>query len=151
MKADGSGERVSPTTGIDGAKHCNLDSVSANETDETPPVRQGDFLHYERTERGRQYAFYARRRGNMQAPEEMLLDLNQVGAKEKFIALGAFELSDDQNLLAYSLDTTGFRDYTLYVKDLRTGRNGPERIEHVSTVAFAADGRSVFYKIEDAA
>jgi oligopeptidase B len=119
------------------------------ETDQTPPVRRGDHLYYSRTERGKQYETHCRRRGSMQAPEEVLLDLNRLAEGEKFLDLGVFEVSDDGARLLYSLDTTGFRDYTLFVKDLRSGELGKERIEHVGSAAWAADGRTIFYTVED--
>jgi oligopeptidase B len=63
--------------------------------------------------------------------------------------LGAFEVSDDGNLLAYALDETGYRQYTLYVKDLRDGRVHGERIERVDTVVWAADNRTLIFSTED--
>jgi len=59
------------------------------------------------------------------------------------------KLVEDNHLLAYSTDTTGFRQYTLYVKDLRTGATFPERFERVTSVAWASDNRTLFYTVED--
>ena len=70
---------------------------------------------------------------------------------EKFLSLGAFAVSDDGNLLAYSTDVTGFRLYTLRVKDLRTGKLLPDRIEKANSPTWAADNRTLFYVAEDAA
>lgn len=61
----------------------------------------------------------------MEAPEEVLLELNALAEGHKYLRLGAFSVSDDGNLLAYALDTTGFNQFTLHVKDLRTGQLGP--------------------------
>ena len=67
------------------------------------------------------------------------------------MAVGAFQVSDDGNLLAYSTDNTGFRQYRLHVKDLATGELLPSRCEKATSVAWAADGKTLFYGVEDAA
>ena len=92
------------------------------QTDLSVPTRRGDYLYYSRTEEGKQYPIQCRRKGTMEAPEEVLLDLNELGKDRKFVGLGGFEVSDDHNLLAYTIDFTGFRQYALQVKDLRTGQ-----------------------------
>jgi oligopeptidase B len=121
------------------------------QTDLDVPTRKGGYLYYTRTEEGKQYPIRARRKGSMEAPEEVLLDLNALAEGQKYLRLGAFAVSDDGHLLAYTLDTTGFRQFTLYVKDLRTGKLGPERIEKTVTVSWAADNRTLFYTTEDTA
>ena len=118
------------------------------ETDTSVPYRKGDWLYYHRTEQGKQYAIHCRKR-SADAPEEVILDLNQLAKGEKFLALGEGEVSDDGHLLAYTLDRTGFREYTLRVKDLRTGKLLPDRVERVSSVAWAADNATLFYTTED--
>jgi oligopeptidase B len=85
----------------------------------------------------------------MEGPEEILLDLNKLAEGRKFLGLGAYVVSDDGNLLAYSTDTTGYRQYTLQVKDLRTGQTLPESIERVGSVVWATDNKTVFYTTED--
>src|SRR5229473_2392960 len=99
------------------------------ETDLSVPYRERGYFYYSRTEEGRQYPIYCRKKGNQDAPEKITLDLNELAKGQKFMALGAYAASDDGNLLAYSTDNTGFRQYTLQVKDLRTGELLPERIE----------------------
>jgi len=79
------------------------------QTDLSVPVRRGNYLYYSRTEEGKQYPIYCRKQGSMDASEEVLLDLNELAQAHKFVGLGAFEVSDDNNLLAYTLDYTGFR------------------------------------------
>src|ERR1700678_3230177 len=88
------------------------------ETDISVPFRDGDYFYYSRTEQGSQYPIYCRKRGSLEAGEEIMLDLNQLAAGEAFMALGALTVSDDGNLVAYSTDITGFRQYTLHIKDL---------------------------------
>ena len=91
------------------------------ETDESVPFRDGGYFYYSRTEQSLQYPIYCRKKGSVEAPEEIILDVNKLAEGEAFMAIGGFSVSDDGNLLAYSTDTTGFRQYTLHVKDLRTG------------------------------
>src|SRR5580700_8397425 len=73
------------------------------QTDLSVPVRRGDYYYYSRTEEGKQYPIQCRKKG-MDGPEEVLLNLNELGKGRKFAGLGAFEVSDDQNLLAYTID-----------------------------------------------
>jgi oligopeptidase B len=119
------------------------------QTDLGVPTRRGEFLYYSRTEEGKQYPWMCRRKGRMDATEEVLLDLNALAAGHAFLSVGAYEVSDDGRWLAYSLDTTGYREYTLHVKDLETGRTLPERIERTGSVVWAADNRTLFYTTED--
>jgi oligopeptidase B len=121
------------------------------ETDLSVPYREGGHFYYSRTEEGKQYPIYCRKQGSLEAPEEVILDVNALAEGRKFMAVGAWAVSDDGNLLAYSTDDTGFRQYELHVKDLRTGAVGPERIERTGSVAWAADNRTLFYTVEDAA
>jgi oligopeptidase B len=121
------------------------------QTDLSVPYRKGGYLYYTRTEEGKQYPLHCRKKGGPDAAEEVTLDLNELARGEKFLSLGAYQVSDDGNLLAFSTDVTGFREYTLRVKDLRTGELLADRAAKVSSVAWAADGRTLFYLTEDAA
>jgi oligopeptidase B len=79
----------------------------------------------------------------------VLVDLNELGKGEKFIGIGSYDVSNDGNLLAYSIDKTGHRDYELFVKDLRTGSLVPQKVGTVSSVAWAADNATLFFTQED--
>ena len=114
------------------------------------PVRNGEWLYYSRTEEGKQYPIRCRKKGNMDASEEVLLDLNQLGAGRKFVGLGNFVVSDDQNWLAYSLDYSGFRQYSLQIKNLKTGEVLPDTTERVTSIRWAADNKTLFLTTEDA-
>jgi oligopeptidase B len=120
------------------------------QTDLTVPVPDGSYFYYSRTEEGKQYPIQCRRKGSMENPEEVLLDLNKLANGHKFVGLGAFVVSDDHNLLAYTIDYTGFRQYSLQVKDLRTGQMLPDTAERVTSVDWAADNKTLFLTTEDA-
>ena len=119
------------------------------QTDLSVPYRLRGYLYFTRTEEGKQYPLHYRKRDAEGAAEELLLDLNALAAGHSFLSLGSFAVSDDNSLLTYSLDTTGFRQYTLQIKDLRTGQTLPELIERVTSAAWAADHRTLFYTVED--
>ena len=120
------------------------------QTDLSVPMRRGSYFYYSRTEEGKQYPIQCRRKGSMESPEEVLLDLNVLAQGHSYLGLGAFVVSDDQNLLAYSTDITGFRQYTLAIKDLRTGQLLPDSAERVTSVQWAVDNKTLFYATEDA-
>ncbi len=121
------------------------------EADLTVPYRKGEYFYYSRTEEGKQYPIHCRKRGSLEGKEEVILDLNQLAAGQEFLGLEAFAVSDDGHLLAYSTDTTGFRVYTLFVKDLRSGQLLADRAEDVDSVAWAAGNQTLFYITKDAA
>jgi oligopeptidase B len=121
------------------------------ETDVEVPYKYGDYLYYSRTEAGKQYPIRCRKKGTVDSPEEIVLDVNKLAEGQMFMAVGAYEVSDDSNLLAYSTDNTGFREYTLAVKDLRSGKLLSDHIEKTGSVVWANDNKTVFYTVEDAA
>jgi oligopeptidase B len=118
--------------------------------DTTVPYRQHGYWYYSRTEEGKQYPIRCRKKGSLTAPEEVLLDVNELAKGEKFMGLGSFEVSDDSNLLAYTTDNVGFRQYRLHIKDLRTGKLLRETAERVTSLTWAADNKTLFYGTEDA-
>ena len=119
------------------------------QTDLSVPYRYRGFYYYSRTEEGKQYPIHCRKQGSTEAPENVLLDLNALAEGKSFMSIGEFDVSDDGNLLAYSTDETGFRDYTLRVKDLRSQVHLDLRIEHSGTAAWSSDGQWLFYVTED--
>lgn len=120
------------------------------ETDTNVPYRWGNYFYYSRTEKGKQYPIFCRKKGSTDAPEEIVLDQNELAKDQKFMSVGLFMPSDDGNLLAYSTDNTGYRQYTLQIKDLRTGKLLSEKVERVNNVAWATDNKTFFYVTEDA-
>jgi oligopeptidase B len=120
------------------------------QTDTNVPYRWGNHFYYTRTVEGKQYPIYCRKHGSLDASEEILLDLNELAKGQKFMSVGSFAPSDDGTLLAYSTDNTGYRQYTLQIKNLRTGELLPEKIERVDDLAWATDNKTLFYVTEDA-
>jgi oligopeptidase B len=119
------------------------------ETDDTVPFPMRGYYYYTRTLKGKQYYELCRKKGSLDAPEQIILDLNKMGEGEKFMSVGSWEVSDDGNWLAYTTDNVGFRQYKLHVRDLRTMKDLPDTAERVDSVAWANDNRTVFYTVED--
>jgi oligopeptidase B len=121
------------------------------QTDRAVPARDRGFWYYSRTEAGQQYPIYCRKKGSLLADEEVLLDANELARGEKFLAVGEQRVSDDGTLLAFTTDTTGFREYMLSVKDLRTGKLVESKFVKAPEVEWAADNKTLFYTTEDEA
>ena len=122
------------------------------ETDLSVPERMDGWLYYHRTEEGAQYPIHCRRPADGAGTEEVLLDLNPLAAGHAYFRLGAFEVSPDHRLLAYSVDTSGAESFTLYVKELATGALLAETLVNLSpSVAWANDSRTLFYVVLDEA
>lgn len=120
------------------------------QTDISAPVKRGDYLYFTRTEEGKQYPVWARRRNAPDAPEEVLLDGNELAKGFTYFALGGFAVSDDQKLLAYSVDNDGSEEFTIHIKDLATGKLLPDTISATSFgVNWAADNKTLFYTTFD--
>jgi len=120
------------------------------QTDTAVPYSKNGYWYYTRTEEGKQYPILCRKKGQLTAPEEVMLDVNELAKGEKFMRLGDDAVSDDSTLLAYTTDNVGFRQYKLHVKNLATGKVLPETAERVTSVVWAADNKTLFYGTEDA-
>src|SRR3984885_4595008 len=120
------------------------------QTDTAVPYRKRGYWYYTRTEEGKQYPILCRKKETLSAPEEVMLDVNKLAEGEKFMSLAGAQVSDDNNLLAYTTDNVGFRQYKLHVKDLRTGKLLPDTAERVNSIAWAADNKTLFYTTQDA-
>ena len=123
------------------------------QTDVSVPFRDGDWWYYTRTEEGLQYPVHCRTHGSPNAtedtPEQVILDGNQLAEGHAFFAVGATDITSDSCWLAYTTDTTGFRQYTLHIKDLATGETLPDEVERVGSAVWAADNLTLFYTVED--
>lgn len=128
------------------------------ETDSTAPEKQGQYFYYTRTESGKQYPVYCRRKDSLEGPEELLLDQNLLAEGRSFCSIGAFSVSPDGTRLAYSLDVEGAEVYTIYIKDLTNQVIYTEAIENTFSsvyvrtgVEWANDNQTIFYLTLDAA
>jgi oligopeptidase B len=120
------------------------------EDDVSAPVRDHGFFYYQRQEKGKELAIHCRKKGHLDAPEQVLVDLNAIFAKQKFASLGDRDVSPSGRYFAYGIDVTGFRQYELRIIDLDTNKELTDRAERVTSVAFAADNKTLLYTVEDA-
>jgi oligopeptidase B len=142
-------EVLKPTEAFQGALYQEMLS-RIQQTDLSVPYRLRGHLYFVKTIEGRQYPLHYRRPAAPEgAPDQLLLDLNALAEGHSFLGLGAFEISDDNKLLAYSTDVTGFRQYTLQIKNLESGEPLPFRAERVTSAAWSADSGHLFYVVED--
>ncbi len=124
------------------------------ETDVSVPYRNRGWFYYVRTVEGSQYPIHCRRlatgtKFDESQSEEIVLDVNRLAEGQPFMAVGAMTVSPDGSRLAYSTDNTGFRQYTLHVRDLKSGTDLFDTAERVGSVAWAADSTTLFYTTED--
>ena len=118
--------------------------------DNSVPVKIRDYYHYTRFEEGKEYPIICRKKHSLDAPEEILLDGNQLAEGHVFFQIGEISLSEDDHLLAYSVDTVSRRIYTVYVKDLATGELVGEPIPNTSgNIVWASDNATLFYGVKD--
>jgi oligopeptidase B len=122
------------------------------ETDLSVPSRKDNYYYYTRTEEGKAYSIYCRKEGSLDAPEEILLDQNQLAEEHEYFALGVLSVSPNHQILAYSVDTTGAEKYTLYFLDLNTRKVYPQSIpDTYYSFVWANDNQTVFYTKVDSA
>ncbi len=122
------------------------------ETDLSVPVKIDQFYYYHRTEEGKQYPIYCRKLNSLDAPEEILLDQNQLAEGKAFLSLGSFKVSPNHNLLAYSLDETGNENFTVFIKNLVTGELFSDTLRGVYySLEWANDNQTLFYNTLDPA
>ena len=120
------------------------------QTDVSVPYREDDYLYYSRTEEGKDYPIYCRKKGTLEAAEEVLLDVNRECEGHKFCSVRPGSVSSGQQILVYSIDTVGRRFYTLRFKSLKSGEMLPDTITDVTgNVAWANDDRTLFYTKQD--
>ena len=121
------------------------------EKDESLPFFENGYWYYNRYEEGFQYPVTSRKKGQLTAPEEVLLDQNKMAEGLKYFKVGGYAISDNNTLVAYTTDTVSRRLFNLQFKDLQTGKIYPEVIPNVegSDIAWAADNKTVFYILQD--
>jgi oligopeptidase B len=122
------------------------------QSDTSVPVKREGFYYYTRTEDDKEYQIYCRKKGSLDAKEEILLDGNAEAAGKKYFRVGEFVVSPNQKLLAYSTDETGDEVFTIHVKNLETGQLLKDSIANsYYSLEWAADNATFFYTILDSA
>ena len=120
------------------------------QTDISVPYKKDGYFYYSRVEAGKDYPIYCRKKGSLEAPEQIMVDVNQVAAGHKFCSLPPPQVSSGQNLMAYAVDTVGRRFYTIHFKNLDSGQALKDSVPNVtSNVAWANDNKTVFYSKQD--
>jgi oligopeptidase B len=124
------------------------------QTDVSVPYFDDGYWYLTRTQEGLQYGIHCRRRGSFNTPkdngpEEVVLDGNLLVQGHAFFAIGEVAITDDGRWVAYTTDTTGFRQYTLHIKDMQTGETLPGVVVRVGSAVWAADNCTLFYTVED--
>lgn len=120
------------------------------ETDLSVPHIHGDYFYYNRMEKGKNYSIFCRKKGSLEAEEEILIDGNALAEGKAFFSLGGVELSDDHRFIAYSVDYNGSETYSIYIKDLHTGQTLQNEIPNTAgSLAWANDNQTLFYNVLD--
>lgn len=120
------------------------------EDDSSVPYRKDGFWYYTRTESGKAYPIHCRKKGSLDAPEEILLDENVLAKGHDFFDLGDLDICPDDSLMAYTIDTEGDEKYALYVKNLRTGVVTKEAVSDIyPEVEWVNDNKTIFYVMLD--
>lgn len=116
------------------------------EKDESVPTFKNGYFYYTRTEDGKQYYKYCRKKGSLDAPEEILLDVDQMAEGHSYFSATGFSVSEDNKLLAYGVDLVSRRQYTIQVKNLETGEILKDAIPNTQgDPCWASDNKTFFY------
>jgi oligopeptidase B len=118
--------------------------------DSSAPYFNDGYYYYTRFEQGGEYPLYCRKKGSMDAEEEIIINVPELSADKAYYRVGTFDVSPDNTLLAFTADTMGRRQYSIYVKDLTSGNINPTGIQYASgDVEWAADGQTIFFTTID--
>ncbi len=118
--------------------------------DKTVPVKIDNYFYYSKLIKGKDYRIYCRKKESLDAPEEVILNMNKLAKDKKYLDLGVYKVSPNHRLLAYSLDDSGDERYTLHFKDLKTGKKLEDTIKNTDTsLEWASGGKTVFYTVPD--
>ncbi|MDH5240909.1 MAG: S9 family peptidase [Gammaproteobacteria bacterium] len=138
-------EMLAPFKGLQGVL---LEEMKARlpQDDESAPYRRGEYFYYYRYVEGGEYPIYARKKGSLDAPEQILLDVNKLAGDADYFSLVSFDVSPDHRIAAYAVDDVGRRFYDVYFLDLETGQLLPDRIDDMTAnFEWANDSRTVLY------
>jgi oligopeptidase B len=116
------------------------------EKDESVPVFKNGFYYYSRSEEGKQYFKYCRKKGSLDASEEILLDVDKMAEGHSYFSVTGLQVSEDNKLLAYALDNVSRRQYSILIKNLETGETLKEEVKNtVGSHCWASDNKTIFY------
>ncbi|MFO7938345.1 MAG: hypothetical protein R6U66_01195 [Bacteroidales bacterium] len=116
------------------------------EDDESVPYKRNGYFYYTRYEEGKEYPIYCRKKGSLEADEEVMLNVNDMAKEFSYYQVGGVNVSPDNKLLAFGVDTVSRRKYTIHIKNLETGEIYPDRIpETTGSAAWANDNKTLFY------
>ena len=121
------------------------------EKDESVPYKDGSYFYYSKFVEGGEYPVYCRKKGSLEAAEEIMLDGNQMAKGNSYFSIGGFEISDNEEIIAFGVDVISRRNYTLQFKNLKTGEIYKDQIVNTEggSYAWAADNKTIFYIIRD--
>ena len=118
------------------------------EDDQSVPYFNNGYYYYYRTEKDKQYAVYCRKKGDLTAHEEVLFDVNKLAEGYQTFVFSKYEISENNILAAYAYNTTGSSvDFILTVKNLKTGKDLPFKINHTRSFVWANDNNTIFYTL----
>ncbi|PKP12710.1 MAG: oligopeptidase B [Bacteroidetes bacterium HGW-Bacteroidetes-3] len=116
------------------------------EDDESVPYKKNNYYYITRFEKGSQYPIYSRKKESLEAQEQILFDVNELGKGFSYFKLSGLSISRNNELAVFGVDTVGRRQYTLQFKNLETGELFPEKIENTTgSASWANDNKTVFY------
>ena len=120
------------------------------QTDMSVPYKENGYYYYTRYEEGKEYPVYCRKKENLEAAEEVLLNVNEMAKGYDYYNVGGFSVSPDNRLLSFGVDTVSRRMYTLHIKNLETGEILPDEISQTTgSSTWAADNKTLFYSLKD--
>jgi oligopeptidase B len=120
------------------------------QTDMSVPYRENGYYYYTRYEEGKEYPVYCRKKGSLDASEEILLNVNEMAKGYDYYSVGGLSVSPDNKLLSFGIDTVSRRLYTLHIKNLETGEIFPDEISNTTgSSTWASDNKSLFYSLKD--
>jgi oligopeptidase B len=118
--------------------------------DSSVPYKTNGYYYYYRYRKGEEYPIHCRRKGSMESKEEMMLDINEMAKGYDYYLMAGYRISPDNTLIVFGVDTLGREKYTIYFKNLVTGKILPEQIPNTSGIAeWANDNKTVFYTVKN--
>ncbi|MDX9697690.1 MAG: oligopeptidase B, partial [Bacteroidales bacterium] len=120
------------------------------EDDESVPYKENGYFYYSRFETGKEYPIYCRKKDNLESPEEIMLNVNDMAVGHDYFQVSGLSVSPDNKLLAFGVDTVSRRNYTIYIKNLETGELLSDAISNtVGYAEWANDNKTFFYVKKD--